>query len=104
MTIISSFTSLFVLMKLAVTAHAILVGKHTPMQREYTVQNILSSYKAAHNVAVLSLSGSSELCSRRFIVSTAACRDAGNGLGIFLDNLAWYGLRNKILKNSTFYL
>ena len=93
---ISSFTSLFVLIllkKIAVFAQSttqLLVGNlRTPLQREYTIQNILSSYKAAHNAEVLSLSGSSELCSRRFILSTAACRDAGNGLGILLDNLAW---------------
>lgn len=60
-------------------------------QRLVDMEKLLISYKTSHEYSTLASLDATELCRRRFIVSHAACRDAGNGIGTFLDNLAWYG-------------
>jgi hypothetical protein len=92
----------------------------SPRMRQ--LDQLLSSYKASHNIFTLNknhtfhsgaihpsadpsplggrlgaVGGTGSICDRQFIVSQVFCRDAGNGIGLFLDNFAWAIILNRTL-------
>jgi hypothetical protein len=54
-----------------------------------SLDNLLLHYKNKHGLQSLKKMSSRELCSKQFILSPFSCRDAGNNIGTFLDNLVF---------------
>jgi hypothetical protein len=54
-----------------------------------SLDNLILHYKNKHGFQSFQKMSSRELCSKQFILSPFSCRDAGNNIGTFLDNLVF---------------
>ena len=66
-------------------------------QRLEATDHLLTSYIRTHRAEVVAEWPRAQLCSAQFIVSHFFCRDAGNNLGTWLDNMAWAVILNRTI-------
>jgi hypothetical protein len=72
---------------------------NAPVQsaRLKSIENLLLSYKRVHSADSIKILSPREICARQYVVTQVACRDAGNSLGTYLDNLAWAVILNRTI-------
>lgn len=73
------------------------INSYDSHKRFQRIHQLLNVYKNQHSIETLRGENATQLCSRKFIISQVFCRDAGNGIGLFLDNLAWAIILNRTI-------
>ena len=61
------------------------------------MHDLAALYIKQHGRTALRRLSPGQLCSLKFVVARVTCRDAGNGIGVFLDNVAWAMILNRTM-------
>lgn len=97
----SILSVLFVILMLITFLHLSLVEggnkKFFDEEKLLRIDELFLTYKKVHELRHVEQLSSRDLCSKQFILSSIACRDAGNNIGVFLDNLAFAIILNRTI-------